>query len=48
MQLIFYQDILKSFFNATTNQRLNVVRIVTANKGELRLQVREKYAFCSD
>ncbi|MBC68300.1 DEAD/DEAH box helicase family protein [Acinetobacter sp.] len=39
-----YQDILKSFFNATTNQRLNVVRI-TANKGELRLQVGENTPF---
>lgn len=39
-----YQDILTRFFNATSNQRLNVVRI-TQNKGELRLQVGENEAF---
>ena len=39
-----YQNVIKSVFNADTNQRLNIVRI-TANKGELRLQVGENTPF---
>lgn len=39
-----YQDILGLFFNTSSNQRLNVVRI-TQNKGELRLQVGENTPF---
>ncbi|AYA04285.1 type III restriction endonuclease subunit R [Acinetobacter sp. WCHAc010034] len=39
-----YQEILKHFFNTTANLRLNVIRI-TANKGELRLQVGENTPF---
>lgn len=39
-----YEDILLRFFNASTNQRLNVVR-VAANTGELKLQVGENNPF---
>ena len=39
-----YQNILKAFFNTTSNLRLNVIRI-TSNKGELRLQVGENTPF---
>lgn len=39
-----YQDILSQFFNAGSNQRLNVIRI-TQNTGELRLQTGENSPF---
>lgn len=39
-----YQDILEQFFNTTSNQRLNIIR-VTANTGELVLQVNENKPF---
>lgn len=39
-----YHDILDKFFNASSNQRLNVIRI-TQNTGELRLQVGENTPF---
>ncbi len=39
-----YQEILELFFNATSNQRLNIIR-VAANSGELKLQVGENTPF---
>ncbi|MGP4863230.1 DEAD/DEAH box helicase family protein [Psychrobacter sp. T6-5] len=41
---VIYQDILSQFFNAGSNQRLNVIRI-TQNTGELRLQIGENTPF---
>lgn len=39
-----YQEILELFFNTTSNQRLNIIR-VAANSGELKLQVGENTPF---
>jgi len=41
---VIYQDILSLFFNASSNKRLNVIRI-TQNTGELRLQVGDNEPF---